>query len=181
MTAVLASLCLVALAGATPGEAARSGTIPPMRLKLMTGPQGGSWSPLGGAIAELVEKEMPGVTVTVLPGAGIANVKAIQGGKADLGFGNANSTADGYAGRAPFDSPTKDVLHVATLYNQYFQMVVPGDSDIRSVADLKGKRVATQPRGNTGEQITRECSTSTGSGTRTWPRSTSSATPTPSS
>ncbi len=154
--AALAALCLTVLAAPTPGQAAQSGTIPPMQLKLMTGPQGGSWSPLGGAIAELVQKEMPGVTVAVLPGAGIANVKAIQAGRADLGFGNANSTADGYAGRAPFESATKEVLHVATLYNQYFQMVVPGDSDIRSVADLKGKRVATQPRGNTGEQITRE-------------------------
>lgn len=155
VVAGLAGLVL-ALAGPTPGLAAQSGTVPPMQLKLMTGPQGGSWSPLGGAIAELVQKELPGVTVTVLPGAGIANVKAIAVGKADLGFGNANSTADGYAGRAPFDSATTDVLHVVTLYDQVFQMVVPADSDIRSVADLKGKRLATQPRGNTGEQISRE-------------------------
>jgi uncharacterized protein len=148
--AVLALSAAAALAAGLPAGAAEQ------QIKFMTGPQGGSWIPLGGAVAELLQKHVPGTTVTVLPGAGIANVKAIQQGKADLGFGNANSTADGFAGRAPFEEATKDVLNVATLYNQYFHLVVPADSDVRSVKDLKGKRVATQPRGNTGEQITRE-------------------------
>lgn len=125
-------------------------------LRMMTGPQGGSWIPLGGAIAEMAQKEIPGVTITVQPGAGIANVKAVEAGKADLGFGNANSTADAIAGRKPFDAPARNVRHLVTLYNQYFQMVVPEDSGIRSVADFKGKRLTTQQVGNTGEQITRE-------------------------
>jgi TRAP transporter TAXI family solute receptor len=147
---------LLVLSSAAAAAAGLPAGAAEQQIKFMTGPQGGSWIPLGGAIAELVQKNVPGTTVTVLPGAGIANVKAIQQGKADLGFGNANSTADGFAGRAPFEEATRDVLNVATLYNQYFHLVVPADSDIRSVKDLKGKRVATQPRGNTGEQITRE-------------------------
>lgn len=128
----------------------------PVNLKLMTGPQGGSWIPLGGAISEFVHKEMPHVTITVMPGAGIANVKAIEESKADLGFGNANSTADAVAGRAPFSAPAKNVKHLVTLYNQYFQMVAPEDTGIKSVGDYKGKRMAVQPVGNTGEQMTRE-------------------------
>lgn len=146
--AVVAGLVVLA---APPAE-----TQQPVALRFMTGPQGGSWIPLGGAIAELIQKEIPGVTVTVTPGAGIANVKAIEAGKADLGFGNANSTADAIAGRKPFDAPARNVRHVVTLYNQYFQMVTPEDTGIRSVADFKGKRLAVQPVGNTGEQITRE-------------------------
>jgi TRAP-type uncharacterized transport system substrate-binding protein len=43
-----------------------------------------------------------------------------------------------------------------TLYNQYFQITVPEDTDIRSVKDFKGKRLAVQPVGNTGEQMSRE-------------------------
>ncbi|MBI4013557.1 MAG: TAXI family TRAP transporter solute-binding subunit [Candidatus Rokubacteria bacterium] len=125
-------------------------------LRFMTGPQGGSWIPLGGAIAEVVQKEVPHVSITVMPGAGIANVKAIEQGKADLGFGNANSTADAIAGRKPFDAKAENVRHVVTLYNQYFQITVPEDTDIRSVKDFKGKRLAVQPVGNTGEQMSRE-------------------------
>jgi TRAP transporter TAXI family solute receptor len=153
MTGRRAFVALVALAAAaalapTPGHTQQS-------LRLMTGPQGGSWIPLGGAIAELAQKEA-GVNITVQPGAGIANVKAIEQGKADLGFGNANSTADAIAGRQPFEGQARNVRHVVTFYNQYFQMVVPVDSGIKTVADFKGKRLAVQPVGNTGEQITRE-------------------------
>ena len=82
------------------------------QVKLMTGPQGGAWYPLGGAIANIADKA--GVKVQVLPGAGIANVKAVDGGKADFGFGTSISTVDGVAGRAPFDKPIKNVCNVAS-------------------------------------------------------------------
>lgn len=123
-------------------------------LRLSTGPMGGSWYPLGGAIAELI-KEKAGVGVTVTPGGGIANVLAIETGKADLGFGNTSSTVDGVVGRDPFKAKTQNVRYVSTLYRQFFQMVVREDSGIKSVADLKGKSIGPGPRGFTGEQIAR--------------------------
>lgn len=122
------------------------------QIKLMTGPQGGSWYPLGGAIAN-IDKDL-GIRVQVLPGAGIANVQAVQAGKADMGFGNTISTADGVAGRPPFKEKTANVCNVASLYPQYFQIIANASSGIKSVADLKGKSIAVQPRGNTAEFIT---------------------------
>lgn len=122
------------------------------QIRLMTGPQGGSWYPLGGAIANIAGKE--GVKVQVLPGAGIANVKAIQLGKADMGFGNSISTVDGVAGRPPYETKTDNVCNVATLYPQYFQIVANADSGIESFADAKGKSIAVQPKGNTAEFMT---------------------------
>ncbi len=122
------------------------------QVRLMTGPQGGSWYPLGGAIANIAGKA--GVKVQVLPGAGIANVKAVQMGKADFGFGNSISTVDGVAGRAPFEAKADNVCNVATLYPQYFQIVANADANIGSLADSKGKSIAVQPRGNTAEFIT---------------------------
>ena len=122
------------------------------QVRLMTGPQGGSWYPLGGAIANIAGKD--GVKIQVLPGAGIANVKAVQMGKADFGFGNSISTVDGVAGRAPFEGKADNVCNVATLYPQYFQIVANADAGINSLADVKGKSIAVQPRGNTAEFIT---------------------------
>ncbi len=124
------------------------------QVRLMTGPQGGSWYPLGGAVANIADQQ--GVKVQVLPGAGIANVKAIQAGKADLGFGNSISTVDGVAGRAPFDTKTANVCNVASLYPQYFQVVANADAHIDSLADLKGKPVAFQPKSNTAEFISQQ-------------------------
>jgi TRAP transporter TAXI family solute receptor len=121
------------------------------QVRLMTGPQGGSWYPLGGAIANIGDKA--GVKVQVLPGAGIANVKAIQAGKADLGFANSISTVDGVAGREPFTEKATNVCNVATLYPQYFQIVANADAGIKSLADMKGKGLAVQPKGNTAEFI----------------------------
>ena len=123
-------------------------------VKLMTGPQGGSWYPLGGAIANFADKA--GMKVQVLPGAGIANVKAVQAGKADMGFANSISTVDGVAGRAPFTEKATNVCNVATLYPQYFQIVANADAGINSLADLKGKSIAVQPKGNTAEFISQQ-------------------------
>jgi len=125
-------------------------------LRIMTGPQGGSWYPLGGAIAEILKKEIPGTTASVLPGAGIINIQGVESGRTEIGFGNSVSTADAIAGREPFKSQAKNIRQLATLYLQYFQVVVLEDSGIKSVPDLKGKSIAVQPRGNTGEQMTRE-------------------------
>ena len=90
-----------------------------------------------------------------LPGAGIANVRGIEEAKTDIGFGNSISTVDAIAGKPPFNKPHDNVCNVATLYPQYFQVVVRADSGINSVKDLKGKSIAAQPRGNTAEEITK--------------------------
>ncbi len=120
----------------------------------MTGPQGGSWVPLGGQLKDMWEKAMPGLSVQSLPGAGIANVRGLEEGKADIGFGNSISTVDALIGNAPFKKPHDNVCNVATSIRNIIQMVVLADSGVNSVKDLKGKAITTQPRGNTGELIT---------------------------
>ena len=130
------------------------GAAQAQQVRMMTGPQGGSWYPLGGAIANIADKA--GIKVQVLPGAGIANVKAVHQGKADFGFGNSISTVDGLAGRPPFDEKTSNVCNVATLYPQYFQVVANADSGIKSLGELKGKGLAVQPKGNTAEFISQQ-------------------------
>ena len=124
-------------------------------LKMMTGPQGGSWIPLGGQLKDLWEKAIPGTKLQVMPGAGIANVRGVQEAKADIGLANSISTADAMTGRAPFNKPHTDVCNIASLYPQYFQFVVLADAKINKISDLKGKSITTQQRGNTGEVMTR--------------------------
>lgn len=125
-------------------------------LKLMTGPMGGSWYPLGGAISDAIQKEIPGVTVAVSPGGGVANVEGVEFGKCDLGFSNSSSGVDSIHGRPPFKQKMKNVRQLANLYPQYFQIVVLEDSGIKSVAGLKGKRISPGPKGHTGEFASRQ-------------------------
>jgi TRAP transporter TAXI family solute receptor len=125
-------------------------------IRIMSGPQGGSWYPLAGAIQVLVEKNVPGTSVRVAPGAGISNVLGVQNNKAEMGFGNAVSTYDGVRGNDPFKQKTDNVCHIATLYFQYFHAVVLADAGVKTAVDLKGKILTTQQKGNTGEQMTRD-------------------------
>jgi TRAP transporter TAXI family solute receptor len=136
---------------------ALAGAANAAELKLMTGPQAGVWVPLGGQLKDAWEKAVPELKVQALPGAGIANVRAIQEGKADVGLANTISTADAVAGvgEPPLDKKHDKVCNIATLYPQYYQLVVNADAGINTLADLKGKGVATQVKGNTGELITR--------------------------
>lgn len=135
---------------------ALAGPAQAVDLKLMTGPQGGSWIPLGGQLKDMWEKAVPGLAVQVLPGAGIANVRGVEEAKADVGFGNSISTVDAMSGKPPFNKPHDNVCNVATLYPQYFHFIVLANAGIDKAADLKGKSITTQQRGNTGEQITRQ-------------------------
>jgi hypothetical protein len=135
---------------------ALAGSASAVEIKLMTGPQGGSWIPLGGQLKDLWERAVPGLAVQALPGAGIANVRGIEEGKADIGFANSISTVDALSGKPPFNKPHDNVCNIATLYPQYFQFAVLASAGIDKVADLKGKSITTQQRGNTGELITRQ-------------------------
>ena len=126
------------------------------QVTLMTGPQGGSWVPLGGALKHMWEQAVPGLQIQQTPGAGIANVRGVDEGKAQIGFANSSTTVDGLAGRAPYPKKVTKVCQVANLYPQYFQVAALADAKIDSYADLKGKTLVTQPKGNTAEALTAE-------------------------
>ena len=89
------AMCAAALA------AAFSVPVAAQQVTFMTGPQGGAWIPLGGALKGMWEKEISGLQIQAVPGAGIANVRGVDEGKAQIGFGNSSTTVDGLAGNPP--------------------------------------------------------------------------------
>jgi uncharacterized protein len=126
------------------------------QVTFMTGPQGGSWIPLGGALKGMWEKSVSGLSITQTPGAGIANIRGVDEGKAHIGLGNSNSTVLGVQGEKPFPKKVTNVCQLANLYPQYFQVVALKDANVKSLKDLKGKALVTQPKGNTGELLTEQ-------------------------
>jgi len=149
---VITFLIFFALAGC--GDNPGSQNSQTLNLKFVTGPQGGSWYPLGGSIKALVEQRHPDIKFQVLPGAGIANVKAIESGKAQIGLANSVSTVDGLEGRAPFTEKAHNICNIATLYPQYFQVITLPEANIKTPRDLSGKALTGQQKGNTAEAIT---------------------------
>ena len=146
--APLTGLCAAAFAATVAFPAAAQ------QVTMMTGPQGGSWIPVGGALKHMWESAVPGLEIQQQPGAGIANVRGIDEGKAQIGFANSATTVDGIEGRAPYPKKVTKVCQVANLYPQYFQVVALSNANVHSFADFKGKTLVTQPKGNTAEILT---------------------------
>jgi len=123
-------------------------------VTFMTGPAGGSWYPLGAAMASLFEQEVEGLTVTLRPGAGLVNIKGVEEGKAHMGWTMVMSAVDAINGNEPFESRHTNICNLGSFYDNYFQMAT-SDFSVNTVADLKGKSLTTVPRGNTTELAVR--------------------------
>lgn len=150
MTARLFGAALLATGLAIAPAAAQT----PTKLTYFTGPTGGSWIPIGGALKVLWEKAIPGLSIENRPGAGLVNLKAIEENKAEIGMGNLISTVDALAGRGTgITQPFTNVCHLASLYPNVSQFVIRADVGINSIGDLKGKAVGTLPKGNTTNDV----------------------------
>ena len=119
------------------------------QVQLMTGPQGGSWYPLGGAIANIGDKA--GLKVQVLPGAGIANVKAIAGRQGRPGLRQLDlHRRRRRRPRAVRRRRPSNVCNVATLYPQYFQVVANADSRHQVAGRPEGQGAGGAAQGQHG-------------------------------
>ncbi|MFF7647901.1 TAXI family TRAP transporter solute-binding subunit [Streptomyces canus] len=117
------------------GETAPSGTI-----TFRTGTKAGVYQKYGVLLRNALHKDMPDLNVKLETSAGSQeNVRLVANGKADFAI----AAADAVETYRQNGDPGADRLRgVARLYDDYVQLVVPADSDIRTIADLKGKRVS---------------------------------------
>jgi uncharacterized protein len=123
-------------------------------LTFFTGPSGGSWVPIGAAMKVIWEDAIPGLAIENRPGAGLINMRAIEQGMAEIGFGNLISTVDALRGEGEgIEEPYTQLCHAASLYPQVTHVIVRADAGVESFDDLTGLRVATLPPGNTTQVV----------------------------
>ena len=111
-------------------------------VRMVSGPSGGSWYPLGAKIMQVFEENIEGISTSNTSGGGISNVLSVNGGDAEIGWSYAHTTANGYNGVGKFNGKQEDVRHFATLYGSMFQVAVRADSDIKTFADMKDKNIS---------------------------------------
>ncbi len=149
MKRVLVVFTLLIFVVAIPGAWAQK----KVRLSVATGGTGGVYYPYGGAIAAVISKNIPGVEATAeVTAAAIDNLKLIGSKNADLGFAYPDLALDAIEGKNQFRSklPIRIVAH---LYISYLHLVTQAGSNIKSVADLKGKRISTGAPGSGTEVV----------------------------
>lgn len=145
--------------GAKQGEqASQAPAAKKKELLFATGGTAGTYYPLGGAMAQIWNEKVPGVHVTVQStGASVENMRLLNNGQADLGLAMNNVADDAYNGRGEFkDKPVKNFKAVGVVYPEVVQAFVAADSNIKTIADLKGKKVAVGPTGSGTEYTTRK-------------------------
>jgi len=123
-------------------------------LRMVSGPSGGSWYPLGAKIMQLMDEEIDGVTTSNTSGGGISNIMSVNGGDAEVGFSYAHTAANGVKGTGKFTKPQENVRHLATLYGSMFQVAVRADSDIKTFEDMKGANISPGKAKWTGTAFT---------------------------
>ncbi len=160
--AILVVVLMVAglIAGCGGGDAKKEQAKPAAQkfINIATGGTAGTYFPLGGAMAELINKNVPGANASAQStGASVANVNMLKDGKVDLALIQNDIAFYAVNGTEMFkDKKVDNFKGIATLYPETIQIVALEKAGIKSIADLKGKRVAVGARGSGTEANARQ-------------------------
>jgi uncharacterized protein len=119
-------------------------------FRIGTGGTAGTYYPVGGAIANAVSQPGKIVVTAQASNGSVANVNGIAGGAMESGFSQADVATWAQKGTGIYEGkPNVPGLRlIANLYPESVHVVVKKGSGIKTVADLKGKRVALDEPGS---------------------------------
>jgi TRAP transporter TAXI family solute receptor len=121
-------------------------------LSIATGGTGGVYYPIGGGMANILSKYVPGMQATAeVTGGSVDNLKLIATGKPYIAFSMADAGQDAYRGEDKFKSGKVPLRTLMVLYPNRMHVVTIEGSGIAKMSDLKGKRVSTGSPGSATE------------------------------
>jgi TRAP transporter TAXI family solute receptor len=135
----LLALASVALISASPAHAQQQ------FITVLTGGTSGVYYPMGVALSQIYGKALPDAKASVQSTkASAENLNLLQAGRGEIAFTLGDTLSDAWKGNAEagFKSPLKKLRGVAAIYPNYIQIVASADSGIKTLADLKGKRIS---------------------------------------
>lgn len=132
--------------------AAAAGAQEKINLSIGTGGTGGVYYPLGGGIANVLSKYVPGMQATAeVTGGSVDNLKLIGTGKPYIGLSMADVGQDAARGEGKFKGSKIPLRTLMVLYTNHMHVVTVEGTGINTVKDLKGKRVSTGSPGSATE------------------------------
>ena len=121
-------------------------------IAIGTGGTGGVYYPLGGALANVLSKYLPGIQATAeVTGGSVDNLKLIGSGQSEIAFSMADAALDAFNGQDKFSSGKVPLRTLMVLYPNRMHAVTIEGTGIDKMADLKGKRVSTGAPGSATE------------------------------
>jgi TRAP transporter TAXI family solute receptor len=121
-------------------------------ISVATGGTGGVYYPMGGGIAAVLSKYVPGMQATAeVTGGSVDNLKLIASGKPYIGFSMTDAGQDALRGEDKFKGNKVPLKTLMVLYPNRMHVVSVEGRGIAKMADLKGKRVSTGSPGSATE------------------------------
>ncbi|MCW2243815.1 TAXI family TRAP transporter solute-binding subunit [Azospirillum canadense] len=114
-------------------------------ITVLTGGTSGVYYPLGVALSSIYGKAIPGAKVTVqATKASVENLNLLQAGRGEIAFTLGDSLGQAWKGdeEAGFKSKLDKLRTIAAIYPNYIQIVASKESGVKTLADLKGKRIS---------------------------------------
>lgn len=119
-----------------------------LHLTIVTGSIGGTYYPVGTGIAEMMNNNIEGVSVSAeQSGGSMENPRLVGQGEADFGITNADMAYYAYNGEEPFKEK-QNILAVGAIHDSTFQVVTLKGDEIKTIEDLVGKSVSLGPIGS---------------------------------
>ena len=141
----MAILVFALLAAAAPAQEK-------INISIGTGGTGGVYYPLGGGMANILSKNIPGMQATAeVTGGSVDNLKLIGGGKSEVGLSMVDAALDALNGQEKFKDGKIPVRTLMVLYPNRMHVVSIESTRIKKMSDLKGKRVSTGSPGSATE------------------------------
>src|SRR5919106_4410739 len=138
------ALAAVALTGAAVAQN--------MNIAIATGGTGGVYYPLGGGMANVLSKYVPGVQATArVTGGSVDNLRLIHSGQSEVALVMVDAALDALKGEDKFKGTPVEVRTLMVLYPNRMHVVSIEGTGIEKMADLKGKRVSTGSPGSATE------------------------------
>jgi TRAP transporter TAXI family solute receptor len=145
MIGSMAVLFFALLAGAAPAQEK-------INISIGTGGTGGVYYPMGGGLANILSKNIPGMQATAeVTGGSVDNLKLIATGKSEVGFSMVDAALDALNGQDKFKDTKVPLRTLMVLYPNRMHVVSIESTKIKKMSDLKGKRVSTGSPGSATE------------------------------
>ena len=114
-------------------------------INILTGGTAGVYYPLGSALTKIYGDNIKGSKVQVqVTKASVENLNLLQEGKGEIAFVLGDSAKDAWAGNedAGFKNKLDKLRIIGAIYPNYVQIVASKGSNIKTLTDLKGKRIS---------------------------------------
>jgi hypothetical protein len=151
---MLARLRLIAIGAALGLAASAAPAADTARISISTGGTGGVYYPLGGGMANVLSKYVPGLQATAeVTGGSVDNLKLIGVGKSEVGISMVDAAWEAARGEDKFKGGKVNVRTLMVLYPNRLQIVTVEGSGINKLSDIRGHRVSTGSPGSGVEVV----------------------------